>query len=275
MEIAPRVHLIFTDLQHPTGVTNTYLVVGTQGAAFIDTGWDRPEEAKARIDYWEELGRPPLKGIVVTHRHPPHWGNAPAIRNASGEAAIIASHAEQAEIERRMPGAKVDRAVRDGDTLDLGELTLQFVEAPGHTYGSLAVFVRETRALFAGDTVMGSGTSVINPGEGEIGLYLQTLEKFLRLDPAVIFPGQGTIVTAPRARLTELIAHRARREREIAALLAAAPMTIEEIAARLYADVREGVRHLARRQVESHLLKLEKEGRAAAQDGRWRLTPSP
>ena len=60
-----------------------------------------------------------------------------------------------------MQGAKVDRSVRDGDTASLGSLTLQFVEAPGHTYGSLAVFIPETGALFTGDTVMGSGSSVI------------------------------------------------------------------------------------------------------------------
>lgn len=272
MEIAPGIHHIVTDLQHSTGVTNTYLVVGTQGAAFIDTGWDRPGEAKARIDYWERIGRPPLQGIVVTHRHPPHWGNGPAIQKACGGAPIIASYAERDEIERRMPDAKVDRAVRDGEVLALGGVTLEFVEAPGHTYGSLAVFVRETRALFTGDNVMGSGTSVINPGEGEIALYLQTLDRFLRIEPAVIYPGQGPVVTDPRAKLTSLIAHRKEREREIIALLAVSPMTIEQIAGTLYADVREGVRHLARRQVESHLLKLEGEGRAAAENETWRLT---
>jgi hydroxyacylglutathione hydrolase len=271
MEIAPGVHNILTGLQHATGVTNTYLIVGAKGAAFVDTGWDRPDEARARIDYWQRIGRPPLAGIVVTHRHPPHWGNAPAIQQACGNAPIIASVAEKSEIEQRMQAARVDRAVRDGETLSLGSLTLEFVEAPGHTYGSLAVFVPETRALFAGDTVMGTGSSVVNPGEGEIGLYLQTLEKFLRLDPAVVYPGQGPVVADPRAKLTGLIAHRHERERQIVALLAKAPLSIEQIAAALYADVREGVRHLARRQVESHLLKLVQDGRVAVEGSSYRL----
>ncbi len=77
-----------------------------------------------------------------------------------------------------MADGKVDRPVRDGETMSLGNLTLEFIEAPGHTYGSMAVFVRETRALFTGDNVMGSGSSVVNPGEGEIVLYLQTMENF-------------------------------------------------------------------------------------------------
>lgn len=271
MEIAPGIHNVLTDLQHPTGVTNTYLVVGTAGAAFIDTGWDRPGEASARIEYWARIGRPPLKGIVVTHRHPPHWGNAPAIQRACGPAPIIATTLEKEAIEARMHDAKVDRTVRAGDSLSLGSLTLEFVEAPGHTYGSLAVFVPETRALFTGDNVMGTGSSVINPGEGEIVLYLRTLEKFLRLRPSVIYPGQGPVVTDPQPKLTSLIAHRHERERQIVALLAKEPRSIEDIALALYADVREGVQHLARRQVESHLIKLRQEGRVAPEGRTYRL----
>jgi glyoxylase-like metal-dependent hydrolase (beta-lactamase superfamily II) len=271
MEIAPGIHNILTDLQHATGVTNTYLVVGSDGAAFIDTGWDRPGEAEARIEYWERIGRTILKGIVVTHRHPPHWGNAPAIQKACGKPPIISTALEKEEIEKRMQGASVERTVCDGDTLSLGSLTLEFVEAPGHTYGSLAVFVRETRALFTGDNVMGTGSSVVNPGEGEIAQYLQTLEKFLRCDPLKIYPGQGPVVSDPRAKLTALIAHRYEREQQIVALLAKKSMSIEQIAVVLYADVREGVRHLARRQVESHLLKLQKEMRVAADGETYRL----
>src|SRR5690554_4206339 len=142
MQIAPGVHSIVTGLQHPTGVTNTYLLAGSEAAVFVDTGWDRPGEAQARIEYWQRVGSPPLAAIVVTHRHPPHWGNAPAIQKACGNPPIVATAAEQAEIERRMQGARVDRTVRDGETLSLGSLTLEFVEAPGHTFGSLALFVR-------------------------------------------------------------------------------------------------------------------------------------
>jgi glyoxylase-like metal-dependent hydrolase (beta-lactamase superfamily II) len=274
MEIAPGIHNILTDLQHATGVTNTYLIVGTQGAAFVDTGWDRPGEAEARIGYWEKIGRPPLKGIAVTHRHPPHWGNAPAIQKACGNPPIIASFAEKDEIEARMQGAKVDRPVRDGETLSLGNLTLEFIDAPGHTYGSMAVFIRETRALFTGDTVMGTGSSVVNPGEGEISLYLQTLEKFLRYDPAVIYPGQGPVVKDPRTKINWLIEHRREREEQIVALLAQAPRSVDQMVATLYTGLNERLLRLAGNQVRSHLIKLEKEGKVVAEGDLYRLTSS-
>ncbi|RPI43489.1 MAG: MBL fold metallo-hydrolase [Betaproteobacteria bacterium] len=272
MEIAPCIHNILTDLQHATGVTNTYLIVGSEGAAFVDAGWDRPGEAEARIAYWEKLGKPALKGIAVTHRHPPHWGNAPAIQRACGNPPIIATFTEKPEIDARMQGATVDRPVRDGETLSLGSLTLEFVEAPGHTYGSMAVFIRETRALFTGDNVMGTGSSVVNPGEGEISLYLQTLDKFLRYEPAVIYPGQGPVVTNPRSKLEGLIRHHAEREQQIVSLMAKAPCSIEQLFAAIYPDIREGVRHLARNQIRSHLIKLEKEGRVVAAGDVYRLS---
>ncbi len=273
MEIAPGIHNIVTDLQHATGVTNTYLIVGTQGALFVDAGWNRPGEAGARIAYWEKLGRPPLKGIAVTHRHTPHWENAPAIHKACGNAPIIASFAEKAEIEARMHDARVDHPVRDGETLSLGNLTAEFLDAPGHTYGSMAIFIRETRALFTGDNVMGSGSSVVNPGEGEIALYLQTMEKFLRYDPAVIYPGQGPVVTHPHEKINGLIQHRREREQQIVSLLREKPRSVDEIVATLYVDVKEGVRHLARNQVISHLIKLETEAVVVANGTVYRLTP--
>jgi glyoxylase-like metal-dependent hydrolase (beta-lactamase superfamily II) len=271
MEIAPGVHNITTDLQHATGVTNTYLVVGSQGAVFVDAGWNRPGEAEARIDYWRKLGQPPLKGIAVTHRHTPHWENAPVIQKACGNAPIIATFIEKPEIDARMSGAVVDRPVRDGETLSLGSLTLEFLEAPGHTYGSMAVFVRETRALFTGDNVMGAGSSVVNPGEGEIALYLRTMAKFLRYAPSVIYPGQGPVVLDPRSKLNGLVAHRHERERQIVELLDESPKSVDQIAAVLYAGVKEGVQHLARNQVRSHLIKLEQEGKVCAKDEMYRL----
>jgi endoribonuclease LACTB2 len=270
MEIAPGIHNVLTEGAPASGVTNTYLVIGSGGAVWIDTGWDREGEAQARIDYWRKMGSPRLDAIVVTHRHPPHWGNAPAIRKVSG-AAIVSSPVEKGPIEERMTGARVDRVVEDGETLGLGGVTLEFVHAPGHTYGSLAVFIREPRALFTGDNVMGTGTSVVNPGDGEIGLFLQTMEKFIRYDPAVIYPGQGPLVTSPRAKLEELIRHRHEREAQIVGLLQQGPKSVHDLFAMIYSGLGERLANLARNQIRSHLMKLEREGRVSASGELYRL----
>ncbi len=272
MELAPGIHNVLTEQEMAAGVTNTYLVVGRNGAIWVDTGWDRPGEAEARIAYWKQLGSPKLLGLVATHRHPPHWGNAPAIQKASGgDAPIISTPVEKGPIEERMTGAKVGKTVRDGETMDLGGLTVEFVHAPGHTYGSLAVFLRERRALFTGDNIMGVGTSVVNPGEGEIGLFLQTMEKFLRYNPSVIYPGQAQVIADPRAKINELIQHRKERESQILAQLQKGPQSVDGLVGALYTGLNERLTNLAKNQVKSHLIKLEKEGKAAASGESYRL----
>lgn len=270
MEVAPGIHNVLTEQAPAPGVTNTYLIVGTGGAIWVDTGWDREGQAQARIDYWHKVGSPQLKGIVVTHRHPPHWGNAPAIQKVTG-APIISTAAEKEAIEERMAGAKVGKVVQDGETLRLGNITIEFVHAPGHTYGSLAVFMREARALFTGDNVMGSGTSVVNPGEGEIALFLQTMEKFMRYDPAVLYPGQGPVITNPQAKLQELIRHRREREEQIVDLLKQGPKSVHDLFRIIYAGLDEGLSHLARNQIRSHLMKLENEARVSTDGPVYRL----
>lgn len=192
------------------------------------------------------------------------------VRNVTG-APIISTATEKQAIEERMAGARVDRVVEDADTLGLGNVTIEFVHAPGHTYGSLAVFLREARALFTGDNVMGTDTSVINPGEGEIGLFLQTMEKFMRYDPAVIYPGQGPAVTTRRAKLQDLVRHRHEREAQIVELLALGPRSVDDLFRVVYSGLDERVGHLARNQIKSHLVKLEREGRVAASGQVYRL----
>ena len=262
MEIARGIHRIVVGQGASPGMyaTNTYLLVGSRSSAFVDTGWNREEDIKARLDYIQQMGNPSMGAIIITHRHLDHMGGASAIHQATG-GPIITAPAEKEPIESNMKGAKVDRVVQDGETLDLGDLTLEFIHAPGHTLGSLGVLIRERKALFTGDNVMGRGTSVINPGEGDIGLYLQTMEKFLGYAPETIYPGHGPPVSDPKAKLQGLISHRKEREQQILALLQQGPRTVEEFLKAIYDELEERVQNLARNQIHSHLAKLEKEGR--------------
>ncbi|MBI4199580.1 MAG: MBL fold metallo-hydrolase [Chloroflexi bacterium] len=262
-EIAPGVHRITTGAGSGPGhyAPNSYLVVGGDGAAFIDTGWARPEDVQARLDYLAHLGNPIVKAIAVTHRHPDHVGGALAIQRATG-AQVVTAPAEQGPIEKAHPGLRV-RAAADGEVMGLGGLTLEFVHAPGHTLGSLVVFLRERKALFTGDNVMGVGTSVIDPREGDLAAYLETLEKLLRYGPAMIYPGHGPQVDDAQAKLRELIAHRMERETQVLTLVREHPRGVEELVGEIYPELDVGVLPLARDQVRSHLLKLMKEGRVA------------
>ena len=262
MEIAQGIHRIVVGEGAAPGLyaTNTYLVMGSQASAFVDTGWNREEDIKARLDYIQQMGNPPIKAVIITHRHPDHMGGASAIHKATG-GPILTAPDEKEPVDAKLEGAKVDRVVQDGETVDLGDMTLEFIHAPGHTLGSLGVFIREKKALFTGDNVMGAGTSVINPGEGDIALYLQTMEKFLGYGPDYIYPGHGPVVSDPKAKLQDLINHRKEREEQIVALLQEGPRTVEDLLRAIYDELEERIHDMARNQIRSHLAKLEKEGR--------------
>ena len=66
---------------------------------------------------------------------------------------------------------------------------------------------------FTGDTVLGTGSVFIAPGEGSLSAYLDSLRRLRELDLEVLCPGHGPYVWDPRAKLDEYIEHRLDRER--------------------------------------------------------------
>ena len=148
VEVAPNVFRITVGQGAFLGVyaPNVYLVVGDDGAAFIDTAYGEDEEVEAQLECWRSCDKPPVSGIVLTHRHPDHIGGALRLRGATG-GAVVATAVEREPIERALGGAKLTRAVEDGEALVLGGATLEFVHTPGHTRGSLCVYHRELGIL--------------------------------------------------------------------------------------------------------------------------------
>lgn len=179
-------------------LNNVYLVGGEEAAAFFDSGFDVDEHVNSLLNLWENAGKPDVAAIVVSHRHGDHSGGAAKLAGATG-ATIISSPVEKESIEEATPGTEVGRTVADGETLDLGGATLQFVHTPGHTVGSLSAYYREERVLFAGDTIRTSEPFKYDPNAGDLGLHLESLRKLLGYDIRLIGPGHGPQVDEPRA----------------------------------------------------------------------------
>ena len=115
---------------------------------------------------------------------------------------------------------------------------------------------------FTGDTVLGEGSVFIQPGEGSLSAYLDSLRALRELDLEVLCPGHGPYVWDPAAKLDEYIDHRLERERLLLEALDAGARTEDELLDRAWSDVPA---HLRPRRDASrsraHLEKLREEGR--------------
>src|SRR3989304_5463144 len=112
-----------------------------------------------------------------------------------------------------------DELVSDGAALRIGGLTLRMVHTPGHTAGHLSPFLEEGRVLFAGDNVLGVGTTVVPPPpNGDMAQYVESLRKMQALEADVMCCGHGPAVREPNRQLQELIDHRRQREDQILTL---------------------------------------------------------
>ncbi|HEV8574955.1 MAG TPA: MBL fold metallo-hydrolase, partial [Dehalococcoidia bacterium] len=180
--------------------------------------------------------------------------------------------AEQIEKFRKQAAeAGPDEKVSDGDTIAVGDLTVEVVHTPGHTLGSMCLYLREERALFTGDTALGLGTVAISPPpHGDMALYLQSLERLKGYDCVVMLPGHGQAVHDVKRKLQELIDHRLEREEQVIRLLSDGKTTPKAMLSAIYMELDKRIVPMALRQIEAHLAKLETEGRVKrAGDGEW------
>jgi glyoxylase-like metal-dependent hydrolase (beta-lactamase superfamily II) len=223
--------------------TNTY-VVGEAPAIVVDPG---PEIEGHLREVERTAGR--VGAIVLTHDHPDHAPGAVRLAELTG-----------APIHAVRPPAGNAR-LRDGEIVTSGTAALRSIATPGHSPDHVAFWLQETAALFTGDSVLGRGTSVIDPPEGDLVAYLRSLRRMRELAPRTIYPGHGPIVLLGIAKLDEYLEHRAMRERQILDAVGDGERSIEDLVATIYAEYPSDVHELAARSVLAHLLKLDAEGR--------------
>jgi glyoxylase-like metal-dependent hydrolase (beta-lactamase superfamily II) len=144
----------------------------------------------------------------------------------------------------------------------VGDLEIAAVHTPGHTADHMVFHLPEEGAMFTGDTVLGRGTSFIDPPEGDVAQYLRSLQRMRELAPRILYPGHGPAVLHGVEKIQEYLDHRAEREEQVRSAITPGPRTVSKIVSEIYADYPEEVRELAARSVLAHLLKLQAEGGA-------------
>ena len=244
--------------------TNSY-IVGREELALIDPG---PENESHRDALLRVVGKR-LKWILCTHTHLDHSPGARAIKSATG--AQTAGYAIVPRDGRQDAAFEPDRALADGDSIEVSGLRLRAVHTPGHASNHLCYLLEQQRLLFTGDHVMQGSTVVISPPDGDMQKYLASLERLLALDIAAIAPGHGQVIDTPHEEARRLIAHRLKREQKVLdAFSHKHPATLDELLPIVYSDTSPRLHPVARRSLEAHLIKLLREGRVAEKKGAWR-----
>ena len=242
--------------------TNTY-IIGTHELAVIDPG----PEIESHIRLLIETVGERLKWILCTHTHRDHSPAARALKAATG--AKVAGRACEQD-GRQDEAFCPDVVLGDGETVAVDGITLRALHTPGHASNHLCYLHERDRILFTGDHIMQGSTVVIAPPDGDMQAYLASLEKLLAIDIAAIAPGHGTVIEAPHDEVRRLIAHRLKREAKVAdALGRRNPATLDELVPLAYDDVSDRLYPVAKRSLHAHLIKLEREGKAAQSADRW------
>ena len=235
--------------------TNTYLFEAEGGLFVLDPG---PAEDEAHFALLLRESAAGLAGIVVSHHHSDHFGAVPRLRTATGAPVYASSLFADDTFQPDVP-------LDEGDTV----AGLEVLHTRGHASDHLC-FSRPDGLLFSGDHVMGWNSSIVSPPDGSMSDYVVQLQRLLDRSDTLYLPGHGPPLADPLPYVRHLLGNRLRREAEILAAVALAPMTTAELATQLYAKADARLAWAAERNVGAHLQKLESEGRAAASDGRWR-----
>lgn len=247
---------------HP--VFTTMYLVGQGQVLTIDSGEALERYQWMLRGYLAALERAEVALIGVTHHHFDHSGNLKWMHEQYKADVLV--HEEGIPLmEGRLPDEGL-QILHDGQTLELGGGVKPYVLlTPGHSVDSVCYYLEDEGVLFTGDTLLGGSTTTVH----DLLDYRASLVRLLQLPKLdVICPGHGPLVHNPRQRLQEYIDHRDNRERQIIDVLAeGGEKSSWDIMLRLYPEIDSRLRRAADGNVQTHLRKLEREGRLTVYPG--------
>jgi glyoxylase-like metal-dependent hydrolase (beta-lactamase superfamily II) len=247
-KIADNIYRIEVPLpDNPLRGLNSYLLQGNERNLLIDTGFNRAECKEALERGFEKIGcSMDNTDIFITHLHGDHSGltgylarqetkiytgkysakflmyheggvNFPIFILQSGLAKMGMSPDDTSihqGYKYASSNVKKINTVADGDIIDIGTMSLQCIDTPGHTPDHMCLYIQDKKILFSGDHILGNITPNIaiwkTPWEVDIdylGDYLKNLDRISLWDVTLVLPGHRDIFTDCARRIKELKIH--------------------------------------------------------------------
>ena len=279
-----------------------YAVADDDGWTLVDCGLGTPGTTRRWREALEELGRPRIRRIVLTHYHPDHLGASATLVEVTGAPEVVQGSLD-AEVARRawgpgrdlaaleryllaqgMPSelasisasgegaiavtaAEPTRLVDEGDVLELGGERFGVLVLPGHADGHIALLGERSGRLFSGDVLLEGITPNVGRWSGgledPLGAYLETLDRLARLAPAIVYPGHRQLIDDAPRRAAEIREHHRLRLDAHHESLRAGAATPYEVSLLLWdGELGAHERRFALVEAISHLVRLGREGRA-------------
>ena len=243
--------------------TNSYLVGDAHsGFIVIDPG---PPDAQHVQRLWEACTDAQGRGghitlIACTHSHADHAPAAPLLQALCPQRPPIVG-LPSAPTARSGSHFVPDRALQSGEKLQIAGTenhTLHAVFTPGHAANHVCFVLEEDGLLFSGDHILNGSTTVIDPPDGHMGDYLDSLDRLHQHCEALgvqhILPAHGGVIDAPLQAIAQLKAHRLKREAKVAAVMQAQPDgDLDSWLPLAYDDVPPQLWPVARRSLQAHV----------------------
>ncbi len=260
----------------PLRAVNSYLIKGGARNLIIDPGMNHPDCLDAMQTALKNMSADLGKtDFFITHFHPDHlglvselagdksriylsekdalrldkivWGNLWTEMNHFTVRNGFPAH-ELQELIRVHPRERFGfkkrpmfHHLREGDTVSIGNVSLKYVETPGHTKGHVCLHEPTLGILFAGDHILGKITpniSLRSDTENPLKEYLESLEKVLAIHQiSIVLPGHGAPFGDCRRRIEELEQHHRLRLEELTYLLRRGKLSAYQIASQIAWDV--------------------------------------
>lgn len=272
IEFAPGVECVPlpSETLPPATHTNCY-ILGHSGGDHIVV--DPAARTREGLTYLTEKIRAAEKAggriiaTLFTHRHPDHIGDLAAISKIY-QAPIWAT----ADTHEVIPPCDSDRVLVDGDILTLEHpkksTKWKVLVTPGHCPGH--VCLESEVGIVSGDMAVMVGTILVPPDEGDMDLYIASLERLRDLHPPILFPSHGPLSPVPERLLSHYISHRNGRHQRVLTAVKNGLSDLQEIADFAYADTPDAHPFLKVDQTLAHLRSHARNGAVLLADEVWK-----